>query len=97
MNCPEKGASPLNQGKNRVLCRLVGGYGRTPVDESILSEESKQTVSQNGPCLTIAEVPKTDESGRTVFKVVKIFSPPVLHEREQVSWHMNMIYPKSHT
>ncbi len=95
-SCPEKGSSPLNHGKNQILCRLVGGYGRTPVDESILSEESKQIVNQNGPCLTIVEVPKIDESGRTVFKVVKIFSQPVLHEREQIDWRMNMIMDKSY-
>ncbi len=76
----------------------MGGYGRTPVDPRILGDESREAAAKSGPCLTLAEVPRLDkESGNIIFDVVKIFSPPVLHERETVPWQMDMIIPKSPT
>jgi hypothetical protein len=81
--CPKNGASPLFlSGGKRAHCRIVGGYGRTPVDPEILSSESRQRAEKDGPCLTIAEVPAL-EDGIVVHEVVKIFSPPVLSERER--------------
>lgn len=80
--CGKKGISPtrLNNGIN-IYCRLVGGYGRIPVDKEILSEDSKTIVSKNGRCLTIAEVPEV-VGNDFIFHVEKIFHPPVKHERE---------------
>lgn len=80
-----------------MKCRLVNGYGRTPVDSSILSEESLKIAQNQGPCLTIAEVPSFDEEGDFFYEITKIFSPPILHERETVNWPTNLIYPKSHS
>jgi hypothetical protein len=67
----------------RILCRIIGGYSKIPIDKSLLSKESIMKFDRDGPCLTIAEVPFLDESGIVVFKVEKVFSPPVLSEREK--------------
>jgi len=97
--CPRKGASPIvvrGSGTRKVHCYIVGGYGRTPVERRILSETSKQIADRDGPCLTIAYVPVIDElTDELQFEITKIFSPPVLHEREKVGFHMGMLYPKS--
>jgi len=92
--CPSKGSSPgvLKNGKH-ALCRLVGGYGRKTLPEKILSKESKELSANGRNCLTIAEIPII--LGNDVFyKIEKIFSPPVLHERESLSWHQKMLMPK---
>lgn len=96
-SCPKKGSSPLTlPGNKKALCSLVGGYGRTPVRQEILGEESREASAKNGPCLTIAEVPRLDEdSGLLIYELEKIFSQPVLHERETVSDHISMMVPKS--
>ncbi|OPZ34895.1 MAG: hypothetical protein BWY99_02399 [Synergistetes bacterium ADurb.BinA166] len=95
--CPRKGSSPLSlPGNKRALCSILGGYGRTPVDRSVLSEESAARSDADGPCLTIAVVPRLDgPSGALVHDTVKIFSPPVLHERETIPDNINRIVPKS--
>lgn len=97
--CPRKGSSPLslNSGK-KVFCQIINGYGRIPVDVEILSTESLKRSKVDGPCLTIAEVPTIDEhSGNLIMEITKIFSRPILHEREILSFNQEMIYPKSHT
>lgn len=96
--CPKKGSSPLVlRSKKQIFCQLVGGYGRVPVDQSILSEESRARSVSDGPCVTIAEVPQFDEGSGTVhIEVVKVFHAAVLHEREKTSFNQDMIYPKSH-
>lgn len=81
--CPKKGSSPLFvTGGKRIHCRILGGFGKQPVEEGVLSEESKALVAQHGPCLTIAEVPKL-EDGLVLHDVIKIFAQPVLNERER--------------
>lgn len=65
------------------------------MDPGILSEDSR-SASASGPCLTLAEVPTLDEdSGNVIYEIVKIFAPPVLHERETVPWQIDVMYPKS--
>jgi hypothetical protein len=93
--CPKNGSSPqrLENGKD-ITCRLVGGYGKKPVDKEILSEESKELVANNGKCLTIAEVPDVFRND-VVYNVVKVFSPPVLHERENTSYVADAIKSKN--
>jgi hypothetical protein len=89
--CPKYGSSPINYGQDNpifshlkiIKCRIIGGFGKQPVDESILSEESKKLIKTNGPCLTIAEVPSVDEQGYVKWEVTKIFSPPCLSDREK--------------
>jgi len=79
------------------FCHLVGGYGRDPIDQDILSEESRKAYLRDGTALTIAEVPSLDESGYVDRKIVKIFSPPVKHEREKTSVPKGSdMYPSSH-
>jgi len=99
-HCPSKGSSPLNhQGKRIAHCRLIGGYGREPIADKFLSEESKKLVEEHGPCLTIAEVPTIDEgSGKFYYKVTKIFSEPITHPREKISPKINrmMLYPSGY-
>jgi len=86
-HCPKSGSSPLVLPSGQMmLCRLIGGYGKKPVDPGVLSEESKKLAVEHGPCLTIAEVPIIDEcSGLETYQITKIFSPPVLHERETLN------------
>lgn len=80
----------------KMVCRIVGGYGRQPVDPAILSPESLERSKSDGPCLTIAEVPSVVD-GTFVIDVVKIFAPAVTHEREKVAFNAEMIYPRTHT
>ncbi len=74
---------------------MIGGYGRLPVDPGIMSDEAREAAARSGPCLTLAEVPSVDESGRVTYELVKIFSPPVLHDREVIPWQIDMVVPKS--
>lgn len=93
--CPESGSSPLMEGARRYCCRIVGGFGRTPVDPSVLSKESAILSAKDGPCLTIAEIPFR-EDGVVEYKVVKVFSPPVLSDRERPGAMLGgMLDPKS--
>lgn len=81
--CPKNGSSPLFYGPGkRAHCHILGGYGRVPVDLAILSEESRVRAEKDGACLTIAEVPFMDD-GHLVTETVKIFSGPVLGDRER--------------
>jgi hypothetical protein len=96
--CPERGSSPLKSPTTMTYCQIVGGYGRDPVESSILSPESLEARDKNGPCLTLAYVPFYDkETEQISAKLTKIFSPPVLHERETVSWDIEAMIPKSHS
>jgi hypothetical protein len=97
--CPRKGSSPLimSGGTKKLFCNIIGGYSKTPVDKSILSPESLERYEKDGPCLTIAEVPTRNNDGNIITEVVKIFSNPILHEREKTNMNQNMIYPKSHS
>ena len=80
--CPKNGSSPLIvSGGKRVHCRILGGFGRKPVDVSILSEESRKRMEADGPCLTLAEVPAL-EDGQVSWNLTKVFSPAVLSARE---------------
>lgn len=96
--CPKKGSSPLIlPNKRQVMCRILGGYGRKPVDLTKLSSESKAIIERDGPCLTIAEVPAFDtSSGHVYFNTVKIFSEPILHSREKLAPRIQMMYPQSY-
>jgi hypothetical protein len=96
--CPRRGSSPLTLPNQVAMqCRLLGGYGRKPVDLSDLSEESKKIATENGTCLTVAEVPTLDEaSGKVYYETIKIFSKPILHPREKVGPRFEMMYPKSY-
>lgn len=80
--CPERGISPKILNNVQLSCRIIGGYGKVPIDASVLSDESKALMEKNGPCLTVAEVPIGDDLNLIEWKVIKIFSPPVSHERE---------------
>ena len=95
--CPRNGSSPTTtKGGKSVLCRIVGGYGRTEIPESKMSEESRAIARENGPCITIAEVPTIDEpSGKLYFDVVKIWSQPIRHARESTSVMMDRLVPRS--
>ena len=56
-SCPFSGQSPQISGKRLFYCMLIGGYGKAPLDPSILSKESRDLVEKNGPYLTLAEIP----------------------------------------
>lgn len=94
--CPKKGSSPLIYQGKRFLCRVVGGYSSTPAPESKLSAESKKTCEANkGSCLTIVEIPRI-EFDLLVYDIQKIFSPPVLMNRQHTSYQLDMLYARSH-
>ncbi len=97
-NCPSFGSSPLIiSNKPVATCSLIGGYGRSPIDKSILSQESLDLSTKNGDCLTIASVPQYDEASELVFfKTVKIFSQSVTHAREKTEIWQDNIIPKNH-
>ena len=94
--CYKKGSSPLNVQGRLIKCRILNGYSKIEVDDSKLSDTSKELKMKNGPCLSIAEVPTLVESGHMVFEVVKIFHHPILHPREKTTFIADMMYPKSH-
>lgn len=80
-----------------MKCRIIGGYGRTPVDRSILSSESALRADSDGPCLTLAEVPHFEDEVLS-FKLTKIFSQPVLNKREIISEQdFRAVFPQSHS
>lgn len=92
--CPKFGSSPLIYQKKRYTCLIIGGYGKTPVDESILSEVSLKLSKRNGPCLTLAQIPEIqDETVNTV--LTKIFAPPILSDHEKTNIPLDSIYPRS--
>jgi hypothetical protein len=81
----------------KVLCTIIGGYGRTVVRKEILSPESLARTEKDGPCMTLAEVPTVDPDSGTLYKALtKIFHHPILHEREKTTFQQDMMYPKSH-
>jgi len=95
--CPSKGASPLLvKGKRTAVCQLIGGYGRVPVDPTILSAESLARSKRDGTCMTIAEVPKFEPGHGVIWETVFVFSPPVLHGREKTTELMDRVIPKNH-
>jgi len=98
INCKRFGSSPLViSGKITEYCRIVGGYGRSPVESSKLSPESKADRDNYGPCLTIVYIPTIEEgTGEVIMEITKIFSQPVLHGRESVSWSIGNMYPRTH-
>lgn len=90
--CPARGSSPVvgANGRPKAFCRILGGYGRDPVDPAILSEDSRRRSEADGPCLTLAEVP--DQTGN--YSIVKVFSPPVRHDRESTSELLDRLVPR---
>jgi hypothetical protein len=95
--CPKKGSSPLKlpNGK-QLMCKILGGYGRKPLEPKVMSKETRELAEKDGPCLTIAEVPALDPaSGLVYYDTVKIMSQPILHPREKVSFRTEMMYPQS--
>ena len=94
--CPKSGSSPLTHKSKRYVCRLVGGYGQKPVDESILSEESKKIAKRDGYCITLAEIPIIQEDNNVGFELTKIFSQPILSEHQKTKIPLDSIYAKSH-
>jgi len=97
-NCSSNGQSPLIvNGKNVAICELIGGYGRTPVEENILSQESLSKSRADGNCLTLAHVPSFDEeSNEIIYKLVKIFHSPNFHPREKTDFWQDSVIPKNH-
>lgn len=82
--CPKRGASPVVYKNKKIYCKILGGYGRLPLDEEVMSEASKEISRNNGRCLTLVIVPILDENSSTVgTELVKIFHQPVLHPREK--------------
>jgi hypothetical protein len=66
------------------------------VDVHILSNETKKIMERDGPCLTLAEVPVSDD-GEIKFDTVMIFSSAVLSPREVTMIpHDSVLYPRSH-
>ncbi len=94
-SCSKFGSSPLIYLKKRYVCLIIGGYGKTPVDESILSETSLKLSKRSGPCLTLAYIPEVQEE--TVNTVLtKIFSPPIISDHEKTNIPLDSVYSRSH-
>lgn len=94
--CPRRGSSPLTHKTKKYICRIIGGYGKTPVDESILSEDSKKIAKLNGYCITLAEVPVIQIDGAVGFELVKIFSQPIVSDRQKTNIPLDSLYAKNH-
>jgi hypothetical protein len=94
--CPKSGSSPMTHKNKRYICRLIGGYGKSPVDESILSEESKKIAKLNGYCMTVAEIPIIQIDGNVGFELTKIFSQPIVSDRQKTSIPLDSVYAKNH-
>ena len=95
--CPRRGSSPtlVPKSKKQLFCQIIGGYGRDPIDTSKLSPDSLARSKRDGPCLTIAQVPTWNPDINTYMtELVKIFSQPNKHPRENVAWNINIMYPK---
>ncbi len=96
--CSRRGSSPLYvNGVMKARCYLIGGYGRTAVDKSILSKESLERTMKEGECLTLAMIPSFDiDQNQIIYGLVKIFAPPVLHKRETTDLWQDRLIPKNH-
>ena len=94
--CPKSGSSPMTHKNKRNICRIIGGYGQKPVDESILSEENKKIAKQNGYCITLAEIPILQEDNNVGFELTKIFSQPILSPRQKSNIPLDSMYARSH-
>lgn len=97
--CPSQGQSPLklSSGKTSVQCKIPNGYSRKPPDPILVSEESKILQKENGPCLTIVDIPKMDVYSKHVyFEPTKIWHPPITHAREHTSEMIDRLIPKSY-
>ncbi|HEY8095261.1 MAG TPA: hypothetical protein VIE65_04100 [Methylobacter sp.] len=97
--CPARGSSPLSldKGKRMAFCRILDGYANQPIDDDALSEESKKRKDRDGPCLSLAEVPRLDEaSGKIYTEIIKVFHHPIIHPRQTTSEIMDMMIPKNH-
>jgi hypothetical protein len=99
-SCPRSGSSPLKPAagtrEKPLFCRVVGGYGQSPVDRSILSEELAARSDKDGPCLTLAEVPTREPSGHVHFELVKVFHHPIVHPRSTTTERMDSWAERSH-
>lgn len=95
--CPKSGNSPLVlfSGK-KVLCSIIGGYSKIPVDKEILSNESLERCEKDGPCISIAEVPSRVDNNNIQYETVKVFHQPILHDRERIAQDLSVAFPKSH-
>ena len=68
------------------------------VPQDILSEESKGRSAKDGPCLTIAEVPRLDaDSGKVFFEKTMVFHQPIIHSRMSTQvQNMDTFFPTSY-
>lgn len=99
--CPKVGSSPLQtKGKKIVKCQLIGNFGTSPVDISILSEKSRERMEKDGPCTSYVEIPVEDEhSGLVAMETTIVFHQPVRHPRDAAVSNldiMNMQYRNSY-
>jgi|688.fasta_scaffold677162_2 hypothetical protein len=94
--CPKKGASPLIENGRRYLCRIIGGFPAKEVSKEKISSKSLEICEQNGgKCLTIAEVPEKEDD-IILYTLVKVFSPPVLMNRQATTYKVDILKQSSH-
>lgn len=95
--CPEKGSSPLRINKREVkMCNIIGGYSQEPINPNKLSARSRRLAKENGPCLSIVEVPKIDKSSGLVYEqTTKVFHELFVHPRQKVQNTYRMYHPVS--
>ncbi len=73
-NCKRVGSSPKILKKIPYRCRIYGGLAKTPIDPSILGEESKKAHEKDGKYMNIVEIPIIDNHlEMIVYDVEKIF------------------------
>jgi hypothetical protein len=84
--CPKRGSSPVVFKNRKVFCKILGGYGRSPIDEEVLSDSSKEVSLTSGRCLTLVSIPFLDKASGTVCtELIKVFHQPILHAREKTT------------
>ncbi len=89
-SCKYNGLSPVLLKNKQYKCQIIGGYGNKSVDREILSEENKKLHDEGKTCLTLVYIP-FEENGAIDYKLQKVFSPPVVTEREKPQITMDSI------
>jgi hypothetical protein len=93
--CPKKGFSPTKYEGETFMCKLIGNYGRNPIDRNHISDESLVSYEKNGPCLTLMNSWEFHDG--TMFPIIlKVWSPPILSPRETKPFDVNQLTPRSH-
>lgn len=79
--CSEAKHMPIfDNSKNRLKCKLYGGYGNKPVSRIVLGADLQAAFDRGHSAVSIVDVPSLDH-GVLFYKTVRMMHPPLVHDR----------------